>query len=76
MAKRHEKTPRQVVLNFLTRVHPTNIFTIPKTSHPDHVSENSKSVGWSLAEDEIASINEAFPVPDHDGPLEMIKINI
>ncbi|MEJ7641825.1 MAG: aldo/keto reductase [Candidatus Nitrosocosmicus sp.] len=74
IAKRHGKTPRQVVLNFLTSVHPTatNVFTIPKTSNPDHARENSESVGWDLAEDEIASINEAFPLPDHDGPLEMI----
>ncbi|MBA3977370.1 MAG: aldo/keto reductase [Nitrosopumilus sp.] len=72
IARRHGKTPRQVVLNFLTSVHPANIFTIPKTSNPNHVRENSESVGWDLARDEIASINEAFPVPDHDGPLEMI----
>jgi diketogulonate reductase-like aldo/keto reductase len=72
IAKRHGKTPRQVALNFLTGVHPTNIFTIPKASNPNHVRENSESVGWDLAEDEIVSINKAFPVPDHDGPLEMI----
>lgn len=72
IAKRHGKTPRQVALNFLTGVHPTNIFTIPKASNPNHTRENSESVGWVLAEDEIASINNAFPVPDNDGPLEMI----
>ncbi len=72
IAKRHGKTPRQVALNFLTNVHPTNIFTIPKASNPDHVRENSEGVGWNLTEDEVASINKAFPVPDHDGPLEMI----
>jgi diketogulonate reductase-like aldo/keto reductase len=72
IASHHGKTPRQVALNFLTDVHPTNIFTIPKASNPNHVRENSESVGWDLAEEEVASINEAFPVPDHDGPLEMI----
>ncbi len=71
IAIRHGKTPRQVALNFLTSRHP-NIFTIPKTSNPNHVRENSESVGWSLAEDEVASINKAFPLPVHDGPLEMI----
>jgi diketogulonate reductase-like aldo/keto reductase len=71
IAKHHGKTPRQVALNFLTSRHP-NLFTIPKTSNPDHVRENSESVSWSLAEDEIASINKAFPLPVHDGPLEMI----
>jgi diketogulonate reductase-like aldo/keto reductase len=72
IAKSHGKTPRQVALNFLTGVHPTNIFTIPKASNPNHVRENSEGVGWDLAEEEIASIDNAFPVPDHDGPLEMI----
>jgi diketogulonate reductase-like aldo/keto reductase len=72
IAERHGKTPRQVALNFLTNVHPTNIFTIPKASNPNHVRENSESVGWDLAEGEVASINEAFPVPDNDDPLEMI----
>ena len=72
IAKRHGKTPRQVALNFLTSFHPSNIFTIPKASNPNHVRENSESVGWDLTEDEIASINKAFPVPDNDGPLEMI----
>ncbi len=71
IAKRHGKTPRQAALNFLTSRHP-NLFTIPKTSNPNHVRENSESVGWSLAEEEIASINKAFPLPVHDGPLEMI----
>ena len=58
IAKRHGKTPRQVALNFLTNVHPTNIFTIPKASNPNHVRENSESVGWDLTEDEIASSTE------------------
>jgi diketogulonate reductase-like aldo/keto reductase len=71
IAKRHGKTPRQVALNFLTSRHP-NVFTIPKTSNPDHVRENSESVGWDLAEDDVKSIDEAFPVPDHDVPLEMM----
>jgi diketogulonate reductase-like aldo/keto reductase len=71
IARRHGKTPRQVALNFLTSRH-HNIFTIPKASNPNHVIENSESVGWDLAEDEAASINRAFPLPDYDGPLEMI----
>ena len=71
IAKRHGKTPRQAALNFLTSRHP-NLFTIPKTSNPNHVRENSESVGWSLADDEVVSINKAFPLPVHDGPLEMV----
>ncbi len=70
IAERHGRTVRQVALNFLTR-HP-NIFTIPKTSRPERARENSGGVGWELTENEVVAINRAFPVPDHNGPLEMI----
>ncbi|MDQ6724171.1 MAG: aldo/keto reductase [Thermoproteota archaeon] len=70
IANRHRKTPRQIVLNFLA-LH-SNIFTIPKTSSPDRVKENSESVGWNLTNEDIVDINCIFPVPDHDTPLEMI----
>jgi diketogulonate reductase-like aldo/keto reductase len=62
--------PRQVVLNFLTRHH--SIFTIPKTTRPERVRENSGSVGWELTVDDVALIDRAFPTPDHDTPLGMI----
>ena len=70
IAKRHGRTPRQVALNFLTRH--SCIFTIPKTTHPDRVKENSGGVGWELTADELAAIDHAFPTPDHDTPLGMI----
>ncbi len=66
-----EKHQGKLALNFLTSRH-HNIFTIPKTSNPDHVKENSGSVGWDLKGEEATSINRAFPLPDYDGPLEMI----
>jgi len=70
IAKRHGRTPRQVALNFLTRH--SCIFTIPKTTQPDRVKENSGCVGWELTADELAAIDHAFPPPDHDTPLGMI----
>ncbi len=72
IAKRHNRTARQIALNFLTRHH--YIFTIPKTTHPERVKENSESVGdgWKLTEDEIMTIDRTFPAPDHDVPLEII----
>ena len=70
IGKRHGRTPRQVALNFLTRHSST--FTIPKTTHLDRVKENSGGVDWQLTEDDCAAIDHIFPVPDHDGPLEMI----
>jgi len=70
IAERHNRTPRQVALNFLT-LHP-NVFTIPKAGHPEHAKENSGAVSWSLTGEDIAAIDRAFPVPHVDTPLEMI----
>lgn len=65
IAAKHGKTPRQVILNFLTRE--TNVFAIPKASSLDHVDENAGAAGWTLDPQDIAAIDEAFPV--HNGPL-------
>jgi diketogulonate reductase-like aldo/keto reductase len=70
IAERNGRTPRQVVLNFLTR-HP-GVFTIPKASQPQHVRENSGGAGWQLSANDIAAIDRAFPAPDHDTPLGML----
>jgi diketogulonate reductase-like aldo/keto reductase len=71
IANRHGRTPRQVALNFLS-LH-SNVFTIPKTSHPERVRENSESVGdWNLTDEDIDEIDRVFPVSDYDTPLEMI----
>jgi len=70
IARRHGKTPRQVVLNFLTR--DPNVFTIPKTSHAERVKENAGAVGWELSGEDVEAIDKAFPAPDHDVPLGML----
>jgi diketogulonate reductase-like aldo/keto reductase len=70
VAERHGRTPRQVALNFLTR-HP-GIFAIPKATRPEHAIENAGSVGWTLSDEDIAMIDRAFPVPDHDVPLAVL----
>ena len=72
IANRHGRTARQVALNFLS-LH-SNIFTIPKTSHPERAVENSKSVDndWKLTDSDIEEINRAFPISDNDNSLEMI----
>ena len=70
IAKQHDRTPRQVGLNFLTRHH--SVFTIPKTTHLERVKENGGGVGWKLTSDEVVAIDRAFPAPDYDTPLGMI----
>ncbi len=70
VAERHERTARQVALNFLTRL--PQLFTIPKTGHPDHTRENAGGAGWDLSEEDLAAIDRAFPAPAHDTPLAML----
>lgn len=58
IGRRHGRTPRQVVLNYLTR-HP-NTFAIPKARNPEHVRENSGGAGWHLTEEDVAAIERTF----------------
>lgn len=65
IARRHGKTPRQVVLRFLTRER--HVFTIPKASNLAHVAENAAATGWHLDSEDLAAIDAAYP--RRDGPL-------
>ncbi len=70
IGRRHNRTPKQVALTYLTR-HPST-FTIPKTTRLERVKENSGGVGWQLTEDEVNMIDRAFPVPPPGTPLGVI----
>jgi diketogulonate reductase-like aldo/keto reductase len=70
VAARNRRTPRQVALNFLTR--DPNTFAIPKARQIEHVRENSIGVGWKLSANDLSVIEQAFPLPADDAPLEMI----
>jgi diketogulonate reductase-like aldo/keto reductase len=69
IAARCGKTPRQVVLNFLTR---DGVYAIPKAGKPEHVRENAGALGWKLEPEDVRAVDELFPAPDHDTPLGMI----
>ena len=58
IAQRYGRTSRQVALNFLTRY--PNVFAIPKATNPDHVRDNSGSVGWNLNPEDIAAVDQTF----------------
>ena len=70
IAERHGKTSRQVALNFLTRRE--SLFAIPKAGAVNHVQENAGGVGWKLAAEDLKRIDEVFPVPSKDTPLDML----
>jgi diketogulonate reductase-like aldo/keto reductase len=70
IAAKHRKTPRQVVLNFLTRHR--NLFTIPKAARIDHVRENAGSSGWELDGADLQQMDAVFPPPTRSEPLDML----
>ncbi len=56
---RYGKTPRQVVLRFLTRE--PGLFAIPKATDPEHVRENAGAAGFTLDAADIAALDRLFP---------------
>jgi len=60
VAARHDATPHQVALAFLTRAAP--LFTIPKASTVAHAQENAGALDLALDADDVAEIDAAFPV--------------
>ncbi len=57
VAKKNDRTPRQVALNFLTRR--PSLFTIPKASQPAHVRENAAALDFSLTQEDLKAIDAA-----------------
>ena len=70
VAQRHERTPRQIALNFLTRR--PSLFAIPKASTIEHVRENAGGEGFHLSAEDLKVIEGAFALPGKDEPLDMI----
>ena len=59
IAEEHGATARQVALRFLLRN--AGVFTIPKSSNPDHAAENAAAGDLGLSEAELDRIDQAFP---------------
>jgi diketogulonate reductase-like aldo/keto reductase len=59
VAKAHGASPRQIALSFLTRR--PSVFAIPKASSQEHAADNAAAANLTLGENEIATLDEAFP---------------
>jgi diketogulonate reductase-like aldo/keto reductase len=70
IAKAHGASLHQLALTFLTR-HPS-VFAIPKAARLMHVEENAKAVKIKLSQDDIARLDEAFPLGVRPRSLPMI----
>lgn len=70
IAAAHGATARQVAMRFLVRS--PALFTIPKSSSPDHTAENAGAGDLHLTDAEIARIDEAFPQGPRPRGLPML----
>jgi diketogulonate reductase-like aldo/keto reductase len=70
IADRHQATPRQVALSFLTRR--ASLFAIPKASNPEHAEENAGAGALDLSDADLARIDAAFPLGARPRSLPML----
>lgn len=70
IASRHDATPRQVALAFLTRW--PSVFAIPKASSSGHAADNAGAGDLTLTESDIAALDKAFPLGREPRSLPMI----
>jgi diketogulonate reductase-like aldo/keto reductase len=70
IADRHNSTPRQVALRFLTRR--ASLFAIPKAADPEHAEENAGAATLNLSSAELAKIDAAFPLGARPRSLPML----
>lgn len=70
VASRHDATPAQVALAWVLRQDGLN--AIPKAGTPVYVQENRTSLDLRLTEQDLATLDRAFPPPTGPRPLEMI----
>jgi diketogulonate reductase-like aldo/keto reductase len=70
IAHAHGATPAQIALAWV--LDKPGVVAIPKSSHPDRVCENIKSLAVTLTDSDRAALDKAFPPPRSKRPLEMI----
>ncbi len=70
VAKRHDATPAQVALAWLTQQ--AGVITIPKAGSKAHVAENLAALELQLTKDDLTTLDRAFPPPYSAQPLDML----
>jgi diketogulonate reductase-like aldo/keto reductase len=70
VARAHGASPYQVALRFLVRR--PSLFAIPKASREAHARDNAAAATLELSPQEIARIDEAFPLGRDRGDLPVI----
>jgi diketogulonate reductase-like aldo/keto reductase len=70
IAKNHGATPAQVAIAWLLRFE--DVMTIPKATRTEHVKENIAAITLQLNAADLRALDQAFPPPATDSPLEML----
>lgn len=70
VAQRHGSTPAQIALAWVLRHDGVN--AIPRASTRDHVRENAAALRIRLGDEDLRSLDRAFPPPTRPRPLEML----
>jgi len=55
IAKKHDRSGAQVVLNWLKE---KGLVAIPRSKHPDHIEDNFKTLEWQLDDEDVAAIDD------------------
>jgi diketogulonate reductase-like aldo/keto reductase len=55
LAQKYEVSAAQVILNWIIS---KNIVTLTKSSNPDHIKDNFKTLSWNLSEEDILEIDK------------------
>lgn len=70
VADRHGVSPAQVGLAWLLRNE--GLCAIPRASTPDHVRDNYAALTLRLSEEDLTTLDGAFPPPTEPQPLEIL----
>lgn len=70
IGRKHGATPHQVALAFLTRR--PSVFAIPKAANDAHVAQNAAAGDLVLSAEELAKIDQAFPLGRRPRSLPML----
>lgn len=70
IAANHQATVNQIMLAWTLRI--GNVLAIPQSSQPAHAKDNVAAANINLSDDELLTLQDAFPSPTHKEPLAVI----
>ncbi len=71
MAKKYNKTPSQIALNWCLS---KNIAVIPKMTSAVHIQENLGALGWKISEEDSNALELGFIKYKHKYPKELMNL--